>query len=96
MNERIVCAANQYAYNDSKIVVLGIRHCDDNMWFHIDNSSMIPYSSDEVMSTQIQGFITNKNRFVTRKEAWIIAVENNQIIRDKDKFVGTLYSEHLY
>jgi len=44
----------------------------------------------------IQGFITNKGRFVERCEAWIIAEKQGQIIRDKDLCVGTLYSEHLY
>lgn len=28
-----------------------------------------------------QGFITSENRFVDRKEAWVIAEKNNQIIR---------------
>jgi hypothetical protein len=44
----------------------------------------------------IQGFITNQNRFVDRKEALIIALENNQV-RDISQIRGdNLYSEDLY
>lgn len=42
----------------------------------------------------IQGFITSKNRFVDRKEALIIAQNNNQVIGD---IIGyNLYNENLY
>lgn len=40
----------------------------------------------------VQGFLTNKNRFVGRKEAAIIAFDANQIKEEKE----TLYSEDLY
>lgn len=43
----------------------------------------------------IQGFLTNKNKFVTREEAWIIAERENQIIKQSGGH-GTLYSEDLY
>lgn len=35
-------------------------------------------------------------KFLTRQEAWVVAEAAGQIVRDKDKCVGTLYSEHLY
>ena len=50
-------------------------------------------------NTEVQGFLTNKHRFVDRKEAWKIAVEQNQIIRrcgNDTKDGGTLWSENLY
>lgn len=43
-----------------------------------------------------QGFVDQFGNFLTRKEAWVVAVRQNQIIRDHNLCVGTLYSEHLY
>lgn len=42
-----------------------------------------------------QGFITNKNRFVSREQAWIIAEKANQI-KENSGSKGTLYSEDIY
>lgn len=43
-----------------------------------------------------QGFLTSKNRFVSREEGLKIALENNQV-RDKSQIRGNqLYSEDLY
>lgn len=43
-----------------------------------------------------QGFLTSKNRFVSREEALIIALRENQVI-DIDEIRGDkLYSEDLY
>ena len=41
---------------------------------------------------EIQGFLTNENRFVGRHEARKIAFENNQVQQD----TGPLYSEDIY
>ena len=49
--------------------------------------------------TEIQGFLTNKHRFVDRYEAWKIAVEQNQIVRRCGGDTvngGKLFSENLY
>lgn len=43
----------------------------------------------------IQGFLTNLNRFVDRKEGWDIAKKANQIVRVSGS-EGTLYSEDLW
>lgn len=40
----------------------------------------------------VQGFLTNKNRFVDREEGAIIAFDAGQIEKEKE----TLYSEDLY
>lgn len=45
---------------------------------------------------EVQGFITNKGRFVDRKEAFDIAKANNQIVRDIGYNPKELYSEMLY
>jgi len=44
----------------------------------------------------IQGFLTNKNRFVDRKEALKIAKDMNQIIIKINDRKTLLYSEDLY
>lgn len=55
---------------------------------------------DFIRKKEVQGFLTSKHRFVTREEAWIIAREQNQIVRrcggDMYKGVGRLFSENLY
>lgn len=94
MEERIVSAAMKMP-ND--IVVLCIRHSD----VHFQNIIDVFSKGNETTARNLswnseQGFITNKNRFVSRKEAWIIAETAGQIIRNKEQNVGTLYSEHLY
>ena len=43
-----------------------------------------------------QGFVDQHNTFYTREEAWIIASNNDQIIRRIPGCDGTLYSENLY
>lgn len=43
---------------------------------------------------EVQGFLTNTNRFVTRTQAAIIAKQAKQIISEHK--VGELYSEDLY
>lgn len=43
-----------------------------------------------------QGFLTSKNRFVTREEALIIALENNQVLDLKEIKGNKLYSEDLW
>lgn len=43
---------------------------------------------------EIQGFLTNENRFVNRKEALMIADKANQLIRDEHSNI--LFSEDIY
>ncbi|AXF41412.1 hypothetical protein SHAb15599_00046 [Acinetobacter phage SH-Ab 15599] len=90
MNERIVMAA---AKSPSGHVIPSIRHGDE-IFFRIADEIFDPEVENYHLWTQ--GFLTNKKRFVEREEAWTIALAANQIIRDQDKCVGTLYSEHLY
>lgn len=98
--ERIVCAANKYG----DVVLCGVRHGSEDMYslydFTIDSLPVesIPNGAEE------QGFITSKYRWVSRTEAWKIALKQKQIVR----LVGSqtsssandpdteLFSENLY
>lgn len=77
---RIVCAANRVKSNHS-IIHLGVRHCDRFM----------PDGRDCE-----QGFIDNRGEFLTREEAWPVALAAGQIFRRVGGDEGRLYSENLY
>lgn len=102
MEERIVSAANKVIFtrygSGVELIVPCIRHGDETFWSIVDSFDHTKSMEDvdEGWGEVVQGFVTNKYRFVDRKEAWIIAEKQGQIIRDKDKCVGNLYSEHLY
>ena len=83
--ERIVSAAIQK--ND--LIIMGIRHFDRIMQNQLESSGL------DRKDWQ-QGFITNKLRFVTREEAWLIAQTNNQLCWGTDRPPGQLFSEDLY
>lgn len=101
--EYILCAANYY--NDGKehvfsptnikegFVICGHRHHNCISTF----AQMVgfPYSpkSQKLHNTEIQGFLTNKNKFVDREEGCRIAILAEQI---EDVLQETLYSEDLY
>jgi len=104
MNEYILCAAiwykelplikeglaNQNPINVHEgIVFCGHRHphCMYSMSAITGKRSVITECGEYV-----QGFLTNKNRFVDREEGAIIAFDAGQIKEEKQ----TLYSEDLY
>lgn len=109
MKEYILCAANHYDDGkehmhspkniDSGFVTCGRRHHNCIQTFA--QIMGFPYSvrAQEIMSTEIQGFLTNTNRFVDRKEAYKIAFESDQIIGPnkghRENNIG-LTSEDLY
>lgn len=100
-NEYILCAATHYndgvVYKEqpknieSGIVVCGRRHSNSIM-------TLIQLKCDGVNDKlMIQGFITSKNRFLNREDAYIIAMKENQIWHnphDNDSHI--LVSEDLY
>jgi hypothetical protein len=83
--EKIVCAAIQR----EDVIILGVRHFDKIMLkcLEIAQLNMLGWE---------QGFVTNKYRFVNRKEAWNMAVQNDQLCWGKDRETGLLFSEDLY
>lgn len=86
LKEYIICSAIDY----NGTIICGLRHEDCyKILFAITNSDNPP-GNDK------QGFITSQNRFVTRKEAYKIAKENNQIRWGVNNEAEILISENLY
>ena len=83
--ERLVSAAIQR----DDIIVMGVRHFDKIMQRQLEVANLDRKGWE-------QGFVTNKLRFVTRDEAWGIAVANDQLCWGKDREPGKLFSEDLY
>lgn len=107
MIEKIICSAiwfkdgvkrtHQPVNVDSGIVVCGHRHGHCFVILH----ELFPDRRYIIMNkdgkTTIQGFLTNLNRFVDRKDAAFIAINANQIIRPFGIFdKNYLYSEDIY
>ena len=95
--ERIVSAANRYG----DVILAGVRHGSEDMYSLFARAEDVCdfRFKDTLSNKEEQGFITSKYRFVDRKEAWKIAVEQKQIVRrvgGDDSDGGTLYSENLY
>ncbi len=88
INRRIVCAAIRAANGD---LILGIRHYSEDMHYAIraraDGRRFENRHDDD------QGFVNTWGEYLTRKEAYKVAVHNNQI---RDPAAGNGYSEHLY
>jgi len=88
---RVVCAANK---TKSGTVLLGARHWDT--WMVEQAHPHRIRGGDEE-----QGFIDQYGNFLTRKEAWVIAKRQNQIIRyvagqSSETVDDILWSENLY
>lgn len=86
VQRRVVCAANRFP---DGTIILGSRHWDPLMCEHA--SAIGLKGGDEE-----QGFIDQWRVFMTREEAWQVAVAANQIIRRVGGDEGCLYSENLY
>lgn len=90
--ERVVCAACRL---ESGTIILGARHWDEQM--HRTMAAINPLDDGEAAARADQGFYTNWQRYVDRKEGMIIARRENQIVRPEGTHDSdTLYSECLY
>jgi hypothetical protein len=83
---KVVCAAIR---NQSKLIICGARHFDSIMCNQIESST------DDWDGAE-QGFIDQFGFFMTREEAYDVAVEAEQIIRRVGGDEGKLFSENLY
>lgn len=92
IKEFIICAA--ILLDETGKIYYGHRH--QHCIEALDEELTWTMNRQEVAKVKTtQGFITNKNRFVDRKEALVIALANNQV--DEKKVNKTnLYSEDLY
>jgi len=86
MEPRIVCAANKF---ENGPMLIGARHFDQHMIVQM------AYMDVKGSDPHTQGFIDQYGKFYTRKEAWVIAEKNGQIIREVSS-PGMLFSENLY
>ena len=85
MQRRVVCAANRFP---DGVIILGARHWGPLMCEHANLLGRRGGNEE-------QGFIDQWRVFMTREEAWLVAVDAGQIIRDVG-CSGELYSENLY
>lgn len=105
--EKIVCAANYY--DDGKIhahqpngiktgfVICGLRHHNCIATFAIIYEQMDIKTRNLIKQSCVQGFLTTKNRFVSRDEAMQIALNTGQA-KERNlhaPHIG-LFSEDLY
>lgn len=99
MSERILCAAihhddgvvrkGQPINITSGIVFSGYRHWNCMELFH--------QFFDAKVTRDMQGFLTSKNRYVDRKEGYLIAKQAGQLLHDlHDLSDPKLVSEDLY
>ena len=93
MKEKIICAAIQIV--ETGKVFYGHRH--NHCFTALNDCLSWTMNRQEIAFVEkIQGFVTSNGRFVDRKEALIIALENDQVL-DKSQIRGDdLYSEDLY
>lgn len=102
--ELIVCAAVKFEERTQKEINLARKGCEliIPMVRHYSPDgrevleSIQPTYEEKQLKEIEQGFITNKGRFVSRKEALEIAKANNQIRRHIGYEPKELYSEMLY
>jgi len=84
---KVVCAANKYANGH---IICGVRHCDK---FMADSMTHGDLHDIGIGVNAVQGFVNSYGDFLTREEAYIAALHNNQCAPKPSK---TLYSEDLY
>ena len=91
IGRRIVSAACVW---QGKYTIVGVRHMDDWMV-----GLLLPLMEQGIITDSHdmgEGFVDNRGHFLTREEAWDVAVEANQILRRCGGDEGRLYSENLH
>ena len=93
-NPVIVCSAIKIPTNTQDIVLVGARHWDILMRNQFTQTVKI--GMDVYRNQEEQGFIDQFGKFYNRKDALILARNNNQIKFELDFNTDKLYSEMLY
>lgn len=88
MERRVVCAALRNRHGD---IICSARHYDSIMLKHVAGSP-----AWRERATVEQGFIDQRDIFMTREEAYTVALAACQIIRHCGGDDGVLFSENLY
>jgi hypothetical protein len=108
MNEKIICAAVWYKELDCKYpnmptsvylpknIDRGVVFCGHRHGQCIYTKCALTGLSDAKSGDNEQGFLTSKNRFVSREEALEIALRENQVIDLSQVRGDRLFSEDLY
>lgn len=105
--EYIICSAIWININEifphqpnnitNGLVVCGHRH--HNCFIIISNLNdkiKGDINDSKLNNKNIQGFLTNTNRFVNRYEAFEIAIGADQVIINKERNIKKLFSEDIY
>jgi hypothetical protein len=90
VRRRIVCAALRAADGD---VIVGVRHYSPDM--HKQIEARVDGVKFHHLHGDSQGFVDQFGEYLTRDEAFVVALAAGQITTDRGVF-GALYSEHLY
>lgn len=102
---QILCAANHFddgvyhVHQPTNIktgyVICGQRHHNCNYTFSLIQKDVNRDDTVKLMNNCTEGFLTNTNIFVNRKEAMEIAILANQTTNIQSPHIG-LHSEDLY
>ncbi len=98
----VVCAANRiFCYHDAGQtgdfhLVLGPRHFSPTMHLHIAAMVAAGCGTREGWRSSEQGFIDQHGQFMTREEAWTVAVAAGQVRYGPHLSGGKLDSSDLY
>lgn len=106
-SERIICAAVWYKEIPIKKEIpfesTNPRNCPTGLVFSGHRHGQCIYTKcavtglrDAESGENEQGFLTSKNRFVSREEALTIALRENQVMDIKEVRGNRLFSEDLY
>ncbi len=82
---------------ESGVIICGRRHSD---CYDVLSGIIGDVDPDTLPDRDSQGFLTSKNRYVNREQAWKIALENKQVkfglAASSSDENGILISENLY
>lgn len=95
-DEYIAFSASRFMVEGEALVIPSMRHWDTS-FRDLFSAGRLDLLGNDFRQTEVQGFVTNKGRFVDRHEAFDIAEKRNQIIHEcGSEHTRRLYSENIY